>query len=157
MIEKETLPAPGALRFKCSFCPPTATAQQRRVRMINGHPQFYDPPALKAAKTAIEEQLRPHVPEKPFDQAVRMWVQWNFSYKSGHKDGDYRDTRPDTDNLQKALKDIMTKLGFWVDDALVVDEWVVKRWNKSDPGLYIRVVPVPAEPKADRKEQEDDQ
>ena len=29
-------------------------------------------------------------------------------------------TKPDTDNLQKLLKDCMTKCGFWKDDAQVV-------------------------------------
>ena len=29
-----------------------------------------------------------------------------------HEDGEYRTTRPDTDNLQKLLKDCMTAVGF---------------------------------------------
>lgn len=41
-----------------------------------------------------------------------------------------------TDNLQKLLKDVMTDLGFWKDDALVVSEHVEKFWAKV-PGIYV--------------------
>ena len=37
-------------------------------------------------------------------------------------DGEYRTTKPDTDNLQKLLKDCMTATGFWTDDAQAFDK-----------------------------------
>ena len=47
---------------------------------------------------------------------------------------------PDTDNLNKLLKDCMTKLGFWNDDAQVCREIIEKFWVKSSPsGIWIRV------------------
>ena len=49
-------------------------------------------------------------------------------------------TRPDTDNLQKLLKDCMTRTGFWRDDAQVCREDVTKRWSREKPGIRIRVV-----------------
>ena len=55
-----------------------------------------------------------------------------------YKDGEYKATRPDTDNLQKMLKDCMTKCGFWKDDALVVSEITEKFWAKT-PGIFIRI------------------
>ena len=54
------------------------------------------------------------------------------------KDGEYRVTKPDTDNLQKLLKDCMTTVGFWKDDAVVCREIVEKFWAEV-PGIYIRV------------------
>ena len=46
--------------------------------------------------------------------------------------------KPDTDNLEKALKDEMTRLHFWADDAQVCSEIVEKFW--SDPcGVFVRV------------------
>lgn len=51
-------------------------------------------------------------------------------------------TRPDTDNLQKLLKDVLTGLGFWKDDALVAVEHVDKRWADR-PGIYIKIEPLP--------------
>lgn len=55
-----------------------------------------------------------------------------------HKDGEYRITKPDTDNLQKMLKDCMTVCGFWTDDALVASEICEKFWA-ANPGIYIKV------------------
>ena len=55
-----------------------------------------------------------------------------------HKDGEYRTQKPDTDNLQKLLKDCMTRCGFWKDDALVASETAEKLWAEA-PGIYIRI------------------
>ena len=55
-----------------------------------------------------------------------------------YRDGQYKTTRPDTDNLQKLLKDCMSDTGFWKDDALVASEIVEKFWAER-PGIYIRV------------------
>ncbi len=52
--------------------------------------------------------------------------------------GDWRTSKPDTDNLQKLLKDVMTSLGFWKDDALVCSEICEKFWAAT-PGIYIHI------------------
>lgn len=46
--------------------------------------------------------------------------------------------KPDTDNLQKLLKDCMTARGFWKDDAQVASEICEKFWAER-PGIYICV------------------
>ncbi|MFR2117436.1 MAG: RusA family crossover junction endodeoxyribonuclease [Subdoligranulum sp.] len=56
-----------------------------------------------------------------------------------HNDGEWRTTKPDTDNLEKALKDEMTRLHFWRDDAFVCSEVVEKFWADT-PGIFIKVV-----------------
>jgi Holliday junction resolvase RusA-like endonuclease len=48
------------------------------------------------------------------------------------KIGKWKTTRPDTDNLIKALKDTMTDLGFWDDDSQVADERVRKKWTTKE-------------------------
>lgn len=56
----------------------------------------------------------------------------------GPQNGSWRTAKPDTDNLEKALKDEMTRLHFWADDAQVCSEIVEKFW--SDPcGVFVRV------------------
>ncbi len=47
-------------------------------------------------------------------------------------------TKPDTDNLQKMLKDCMTKCYFWQDDALVASELFEKFWVEI-PGIFVRI------------------
>lgn len=72
---------------------------------------------------------------------MRLAVKWCFP-RGTHKNGEYRTTKPDTDNLQKLLKDVMTDLGFWKDDALVASEIVEKFWAER-PGIFIYVENLP--------------
>ena len=116
---------------------PTATHQEKQVRVVNGKPVFYEPAEVKAARQKLTAYLGQHVPEQPFCCGVRLMVKWCFP-KGRHKNGTYKTTKPDTDNLQKMLKDVMTKLKFWEDDAQVASEIVEKFWSDI-PGIYIRI------------------
>ena len=90
----------------------------------------------------LEAYLSKYVPKEMFVSGVSLVTKWCFPLKGKHNDGDYRTTKPDTDNLQKLLKDVMTKLGFWKDDALVCSELVEKFWADI-PGIYIRIKELP--------------
>lgn len=116
---------------------PTATHQEKQVRVVNGKPVFYEPAEVKAARQKLTAYLGQHVPDQPFCCGVRLMVKWCFP-KGRHKNGTYKTTKPDTDNLQKMLKDVMTKLKFWEDDAQVASEIVEKFWSDI-PGIYIRI------------------
>ena len=118
--------------------PPTVTAQMHRV---NKRGQIYDSPELADARHKLTAYLSQHVPEKPYTCGVRLTVKWLFP-KGRHKSGEYRITRPDTDNLQKLLKDCMTKCGYWKDDALVASEIIEKFWA-STSGIYVRIEELP--------------
>lgn len=118
--------------------PPTVTHQEKQIRVINSKPVFYEPPKLKTARTKLEAHLSKHVPDCKLDGPIRLLVKWCFPITGQHHDGEWKTTRPDTDNLQKLLKDCMTKLGYWTNDAQVVSEIVEKFWAKV-PGLYIMV------------------
>lgn len=117
--------------------PPTVTAQMHKVTVVNGKPVFYDPPEVKAAKQKITDHLARYRPDTPADGGIRLVVKWCFP-RGSHADGEYRITKPDTDNLQKMLKDYMTKLKFWRDDAQVCSEIVEKFWAEI-PGIYIAI------------------
>lgn len=119
--------------------PPTATAQMKQVRVVNGKPIFYDPQSVKEARTILTSNLMPHRPPAPFSGAVTLRVLWLFPKGKSHQHGEWRVTKPDTDNLQKLLKDCMTKCGFWKDDAQVVRETVEKRWSDEPCGIYIEI------------------
>ncbi len=127
------------MEFNLEMMPPTVTAQEHKVRMVNGRPQFYDTARLKEARCAFEAQLSLHRPEAPLEGPVSLNVEWRFFSKT-HAEGSFRVTRPDTDNLQKLLKDCMTRVGFWKDDAQVCVEGVIKSWSRNNPGIYIKVV-----------------
>jgi len=121
--------------FFLPMIPPTVTAQMHKVTKTG---RFYDPPEVKAMKAKLEAHLAQHRPKEPITGPVFLVAEWSWPSDSNHKDGDPKTTRPDTDNLQKALKDIMTKLGFWKDDAQVCMELVTKSYSDS-PGIYITI------------------
>ncbi len=123
-----------AIEFFMSMIPPTITAQQHKTS--NG--RFYDPPELKAAKIKLRNHLIPYRPDKPFDGALRLVVKWCFPITANHHDGEYKYTKPDTDNLNKALKDIMEDLGFFVNDSRVASETIEKFWAEI-PGIWVHL------------------
>lgn len=125
------------IEFFMQMIPPTVTAQERQVTVRNGKPVFYDTPAIKDAKAKLCGALIRYRPKEPYTAAVRLTVKWCFP-KGRHRDGEYKATRPDTDNLQKMLKDCMTKCGFWADDALVASE-ICEKFYAAVTGIYIRV------------------
>lgn len=130
-----------ATEFFMAMEPPTVTAQEHKVTVINGKPVFYNPPEVKAAKEKLISHLYKHRIMGPYREGVRLITKWCFP-RGRHKDGSYRTTKPDTDNLQKLLKDCMTLVGFWTDDALVASEVAEKFWAEV-PGIYIRIEELP--------------
>lgn len=129
--------------YKYDFClridPPRTTAQQKKVTTVGGKVRFYEPKDLAKARVALLEELSKHRPSYPIDGLVYLKVSWNFKTTNKKLEGKFKVTRPDTDNLQKLLKDCMTSVGFWIDDAQVALEYVDKRWAKVG-GIYIQVL-----------------
>lgn len=124
-------------QFFMGMIPPTVTAQEHKVAVRNGKPIIYNPPEVTAAREKLIAYLAGHIPEAPYTCGVRLTVKWCFP-RGNHKNGEYRITKPDTDNLEKLLKDCMTRCGFWKDDALVASEIVEKFWAEV-PGIFIRI------------------
>lgn len=128
------------IEFFMPMIPPSVTHQEHKVTVVNGKPIFYEPQKLKTARLKLEAYLAAYIPKQKYEDGVMLVVKWLFP-KGRHKNGEYKTTKPDTDNLQKMLKDVMTKLGFWKDDALVVSEHIEKFWADK-PGIYIRICEV---------------
>ena len=124
------------MEFFMPMIPPTVTHQEKAVRIVRGKPQFYEPPGLADARQKLRAHLGRHRPERPMEGAVGLITCWSFPCGS-HAPG-WKTTRPDTDNLNKLLKDCMTAEGFWKDDAQVCDERIIKRWSET-PGIHVWV------------------
>ena len=132
--------------FFLPMIPPTVTQQEHKV-MVNrktGRVQFYDPPELRAARAKLTDMVGRHAPEQPLEGALQLVTKWIWPMET---DGQivlngmeyrWKTSKPDTDNLQKMLKDVMTDLHFWRDDALVCSELVEKFWAEI-PGIYIEI------------------
>ena len=119
--------------------PPTVTAQQAKVAVVGNRPMFYKPEKVKAARQMLIRHLKPFKPPSPYEGAIELHVVWLFPKGKSHKHNEWRITKPDTDNLEKMLKDCMTEVGFWKDDAQVVKEIVEKRWSDDPTGISIEM------------------
>ena len=151
------------VQFFLSMIPPTITAQEKDIRIVQKNitrsdgkvvrkpvPVVYEDQKLKDARQKLMGYLARWKYDSQFQgmppgKGVRLETVWCFrlptsGISAGIKieDGDYRITKPDSDNLQKMLKDCMTATGFWKDDALVVREVVEKFWSDV-PGIFIRI------------------
>lgn len=122
--------------FFLPIIPPTVTHQEKKVHVVNGRPVLYEPAELKAARVKLMAHLGKHAPALPLQGAVRLVVKWCFPITGSHIDGQWKTTKPDTDNLQKLLKDCMTLCGYWRDDAQVASEIIEKFWAEK-PGIFI--------------------
>lgn len=50
------------MNFFILIDPPTATAQEKKVRVVHGKPLFYDPEPVKKAKALLAAHLLAHRP-----------------------------------------------------------------------------------------------
>lgn len=127
-----------AMEFFMAMIPPTVTHQEHKVTVVKGRPKFYEPPDLSAARMKLRDNLGKFAPEQPYAGAVRLITKWCYPLKGKHQTGEYKITKPDTDNMIKLLKDEMTKAHFWKDDAQVASEVTEKFWAEI-PGIYVRL------------------
>lgn len=118
--------------------PPRATAQMQKVSVVNGKPRFYKPPKVQKAKNDLIKHLKTFKPTKPMEGPLELHSTWRFP-KGRHKHNEWKITKPDTDNMEKMLKDCMTDLGFWMDDAQVVKETAEKMWSDEPTGIQIEI------------------
>lgn len=122
--------------------PPRTTAQQKGIRVDEwGHVQHYTKAKVRKAHDLLFAELLPYRPAEPWKGPVYLSATYAFKRPKGEKRY-YKVTRPDADNMQKLLKDVMTECGFWVDDAQVVVDRAFKCWSGGGGeydrrGIYI--------------------
>lgn len=110
---------------------PTATKQMRKLKAVHDREsgkwraRSYPSERWLAAEDAIRAALEPHRPDEPLKGPLELDATWCFP-TDGMPDGSPKMTPPDTDNLDKGLKDIMTSLGWWENDAQVAVERIAK-------------------------------
>ena len=116
---------------------PEGTAQQKGVYARNGKVHFYEKEKIKKARNILLSKLLPHRPGVISEKPIKLIVFFSFDVKDKQKWGKYKTTRPDTDNILKILKDLMT--GIWFkDDSQVVDERVVKTYSEQ-ASIFIKI------------------
>lgn len=128
--------------------PVRVTEQQHRLggRKANGQRIVYRDKRLEAAREELLEELKQYRDMDTLEGPIYLKVIYGFPTADPKKIGTWKITRPDTDNLQKMLKDCMTEAGYWKDDAQVVVEEVTKIWVKEESAsTIITVMPLQKE------------
>ena len=130
-----------SIQFFLPMMPPTKTHQEKKIKITKGgKPILYEPAELKTVRQRFMMVLAGHAPEAPMTGPIRLITKWCYPLPEDgkHHDGQYKTTKPDTDNMIKLFKDCMTKTGFWKDDAQVASEITEKFWAKI-PGILVRL------------------
>ena len=130
------------VEFFAPMTPPTRTEQQHRVFFKNGRPVFFRDAKLREAISQLERAVAPYVPISPLEGAVYVKIIWCFPYRKTEKksligEAIPKDTRPDIDNLNKNLLDVLNKK-IIADDSQIVRLTVEKCWYHT-PGIYVKV------------------
>lgn len=119
---------------------PKGTAQEKGERIayrFSGGKKIpyidhYRKPEVQATRNQLTLMMKKYRPKQPSDRPIRLVVCLYFNISKPKKLwGKYKTTRPDCDNYVKEIKDVMTDLKFWNDDAQVVDLRVIKRYSEK--------------------------
>lgn len=127
--------------------PPKHTAQaSNKILKTKDGRYFVGKKENSNAKTTQNELfilLNQYRPEKPLDKPLSVEIKWVYPYrksepKKNRLSEKYCDTRPDIDNLCKLLFDVMTRIGFWLDDSQIAKLNFVKVWDER-PRIEIKI------------------
>ena len=98
--------------------PSSVTQQQKGETIIKGRIHHYEKKNVREAKNALRWQLKPYIPKEPLGGPICLKIEWRFELKRC-KRRFWKVTRPDLDNLEKGLLDVLTDMNFWNDDSQV--------------------------------------
>jgi Holliday junction resolvase RusA-like endonuclease len=121
-----------------AFIPGIPKAQPRPRMTARGH--VYNPDTAKEWKGVIEAYFMIH--RKPvIEDPVFLEVLFYFPRPRRLQNVVARPhtSKPDSDNLIKAVMDAMTTAGVWKDDALVYGHHAEKYWSRIPSGARITV------------------
>lgn len=125
--------------------------------------RIYDAGTAEGWKSQIAMKATPHRPAAPFDGPLSVNATFIFKRPNAHFVGnkpakplradapEWHTTKPDRDNLEKALLDTITQLGgFWHDDTQVCAGEIRKVYGAT-PGAVVEISTIDA-PVAQEKE-----
>lgn len=79
------------------------------------------------------------MPPSPIEKPVRLTLRFCFFPPMGHENRLFLTSRPDLDNLEKAVMDALTTARIWVDDSLVVQKVSSKVYDELKEGVEIKI------------------
>lgn len=126
---------------------------QPRARAFarGGHARVYDPGTAEGWKSQVALAFRGLIPSSPLDGPLAVHLGFIFSRPKNHYRANgtlkesaprYHTSKPDIDNLEKAVLDAMKQIGMFRDDAQVCKVQKSKRYVgylEEGPGCWIEV------------------
>lgn len=105
-----------------------------------GMVRVYDPGTAEGWKSIIALTSKPFLKDAHPDKSVDLTIDFWFKRPKAHFKADgslkpmaptFFKQKPDLDNLEKAVLDCLTVVGFWKDDCQVVHLQSTKNWASS--------------------------
>ena len=137
---------------------PSRSTHQAALRVMRrkGGGFFVGKYAKSGAKLWAKElaaKMAPYRPKEPLRGPVCVEIAWVFPYPSSTPDKkrlelSWRMQRPDLDNMEKGVLDLLTSEGFLVDDSQVVFKLTTKM-NGVVPCIKIVIRPLDNQPRPD--------
>lgn len=119
---------------------PRACKRGRRVGV-------YNPTSADEWKARIIRAARASWDGQPFDGPVACELTFGFQRPKSHARMKappcWHTSKPDRDNLEKAVLDALTTAGVWGDDAQVAAGSIEKRWSDDLPGVSVCIKCLP--------------
>lgn len=124
-------------------------AQPRAKACIRGrHAGVYDPGTADDWKTVVRNAALAQWDRRIIEVPVTVLMQFHLPRpKSHYKRDELRDnapswvtTKPDLDNLEKAVLDALTNIGLWRDDAQVVGVLKTKSYADGLPCATVDIL-----------------
>lgn len=124
---------------------PKAQPRVKAFRRGN-HAGVYDPGTADGWKLLVRDEARKAWDGKQFEGTVSVEIEFwmprpkaHFNKKGLKADAPvYHTSKPDLDNLLKAVFDALTNLGVWRDDSQIASIQSCKSFS-SAPGAYITI------------------
>lgn len=108
-------------------------AQPRvKARRIGNHAGVYTPQTAGAWKTQIGIEAAPLAGRPPIEGPVMLEIKFVFPRPKSRKHDVFVATKPDIDNLEKAVFDALTARRIWRDDSQIVTQHSSKVYE--EPG-----------------------
>ena len=121
-----------------------------RAFAFKGKARLFTPGTAEAWKGEVAHAALPHIPPEPTTDPVRVYLGFRFDRPNKHftKKGlrpdapVYHVSKPDADNLAKAVMDCLSVLRVWKDDAQVAQLDVTKCYGVPGCDVEIRTLEV---------------
>ncbi len=132
------------IKFFIPITPPKTTSQTKRLVMIGGKPRFFHKKEHQQAEGDLMVLMSAYAPSEPLTGPLALRIDFVFPWRKSETKKRValgscpNDSRPDLDNQEKLVCDVMTKLRFYNDDGQIADKHTTKAWG-DEVGISVHL------------------